>query len=343
MKCKTCGNESQTEECISCKFGRTLYLAAKEDNDKRDELAFATEALLKNFKDNAKRDELAFASEAFFKSSEANDKMYGLGLGSISENIYSNKSNIQKESSLELERKNNLEEIEKLKKELMKERENAEKNSQNEKLLEESKNKILTIETETKLLQEKNSQYDKKIEKLKSDERKVEKTINFIEKIPHDHLKELKSTLEHRIQVFNRIGFFSLIVSGFTFFGYFVSLILSLPAPTTPVSYFNNVFFIVFPTIVAFTAYRQSNLKSEELEKVNEKLLNSNYLIASLQAIQKISKESDRDDNVLLSINKLIDSILYKKDEKKVSDDLDINEVKTTLRDAALIIKTFNK
>lgn len=342
MKCKTCGNESQTEECISCMIRSTsqIGIVAKEAYDRTHGLGLdsATESLLKSFKDNDKKDELDFSTKALLESFSSNEKMHGLGLGLISENIYSNMSNIQKESFLELERKNNLEKIEKLNKKLIEERE---ENKKNKKLSEESNNRISTMEAEIKLIREINSQNDEVIKKFKSDEKNVKDTIEFIDKLPNKYLSELKSTLEYRIKVFNRIGFYSLLVSGLTFLGYFVSLLFSLPVPTTAVSYFNNIFFIVFPTIVAFTSYRQGNLKSEELEKINEKLLNSNYLVASLQAIQRISKESDRD--ILVSINKLIDSILYKKDEKKVSDDLDINEVKTTLRDAALIIKTLNK
>lgn len=301
MKCKICGNESETEECISCKIGSLsqMGLVAKEAYDKTHGLGLATEAFLKNFKDNAKRDESDLAiKEALLRSFETNEKLYGLGLGSISENIYSNMSNIQKESSLEIELSNTKNEITKLKKEL-------EKSNKNEEEVKITNEKLKESEIKYENLY-------KDMETLKSDEKKIKETIEFIDKLPNEHLSKLKITIEHRIKVFNRIGFYSLLVSGFAFLGYFVSLILSLPVPTTAISYFNNVFFIVFPTIVA-----------------------------SLQVIQKISEESDRD--ILVSINKLIDSILYKKDEKKVSDDLDINEVKTTLRDAALIIKTFNK
>jgi len=111
-----------------------------------------------------------------------------------------------------------------------------------------------------------------------------------------------------------------------TFFGYLSALIIDLPFPRTSVAYFTNIFFIVFPTLVAFSAFRQSNLKSKELERIDEKLLNSNYLVASLKAIQKISPENNTNEEVLKSINKLIDSILKSQSSEEEKEEETINQ-----------------
>jgi hypothetical protein len=232
------------------------------------------------------------------------------------------KSNIEKESSLEVELASNKDEIKILE-------ERLKNSSQNKQQLEEEK----------KGLEKVNEKLEKKLKKLQSNEEKVEETIGFIDKLPTEHLGNLKNNLVKRIKFFNIIGTTSLVFTLITFLGYLGALILNLPAPTTGVSYFTNVFFIVFPTIVAFTAFRQSNLKSKELEKIDEKLLNSNYLVASLKAIQKISSEGDTNKEVLMSINKIVDSILkVSNDDKEIG--LSPSQLSTILKNVSSVTKT---
>lgn len=250
-------------------------------------------------------------------------------LNNLINNDFLNKSNIEKESSLKTKLDNKEKELNDLKEKLEKQNFPIEEKEELEEIIKQRELSLFNMENELKVLQ--------------SNEKQVEDTIEFIEKLPTEHLSALKTNLADRIKFFNCIGKYSLIITALTFLGYLVALILNLPAPTTGVSYFNNVFFIVFPTIVAFTAFRQSNLKSKELEKINEKLLNSNYLVASLKAIQKISTESDTNKEVLVSINKLVDSILNVSNESQM-DDKDINltssQLSTILKNMSSMAKT---
>ncbi len=241
----------------------------------------------------------------------------------------SNKSNIQKESSLEVELKNKENEINQLKKDLKKSSSDNNDKEELEEIIGQLELSYSNIGEEIKL--------------LKSNEKKVEETIDFIEKLPSEHLGTLKEKLERRITFFNWIGTISLIIASMAFVGYFYCLVTNIHAPTNAVAYFNNVFFIIFPTIVAFTSFRQSNLKSAELEKIDEKLLNSNYLVASLKAIQKISGENDTNEKILSSITKLIDNILKTKEEnqedKKEEKSLTAGELSIILKNLTAIAK----
>lgn len=204
------------------------------------------------------------------------------------------------------------------------------------------KEKHEEIEQKLKETKEELKETKEEIKLFESNETTIKETINFIETLPEEHLKELKKNLEYRITVFNCIGIFSLWITLIMFFGHLVALAYGiLDKPTEAVGYLHNVFFIIFPTIVSFASYRQSNLKSKELEQVDEKLLNSNYLIASLQAIQKISQPNEANNNVLTSINKLVDSILKTKDTlpEEEGKALSASELSTILKNLTTIAK----
>lgn len=244
-------------------------------------------------------------------------------------NFYNNylkkKSNIEKESSIEVEREKNKKEIKRLKKQI----EDTRNITQEQ--LDEAQKTIKDFE-------DKNKELDTKLKKIQSSEEKIQKSIEFIDKFPSEHLQDLKTSLSERIDFFNKIGHRALIITFFTFFGYLGALIVELPIPKTSVAYFTNIFFIVFPTLVAFAALRQSNLKSKELEKIDEKLLNSKYLVGSLEAIQRISENNEED--ILKSINKIIDSILKtSKEEEKEEKTWTTSELSTILKNVSSITK----
>lgn len=251
-------------------------------------------------------------------------------------NTINSKSNIQKESSLEIQLADKEKEINKLKEEL---KENNTNNT-DKKLLKERESKLRKLEESSNNLQ-------KEIETLKANEKKAEETIAFIDKLPNEHLTELKNKLETRIETFNLIGTIALyttVVSFIISFAYFIiHLVNNIPVNNNAIVYLTNVFFVVFPTILAFASFRQSNLKSKELEKVDEKLFNSKYLVASLNAIQRISRESGGEEQILTSINKLIDSILKTKEERledeKEERSLTASELSSILKNVTALTK----
>ena len=241
-------------------------------------------------------------NEMFGKSSLAG---LGLGLNKI--------SNIDKEENLEKELRR------------IKQRE---KDLENQLNFAKQDNKITQLELE-KLQEEIKKAQDEKIKQeadikaLKIKEKKIDEAIEFISQTPKKHLDELKEKLNKRVSLFNALGTISLAVTALSFVGYFIALVLEMPRPVTIAQYLNNVFFIIFPAIIAFASYRQSNLKSKELEEIDTKLLNSEYLEGSLKVIQKLS--TNENEQILETIDKLVNHTLNVKvsNEKEIPNEIE--------------------
>lgn len=248
---------------------------------------------------------------------------------SFTENKHKNESNMQKESSLEEELHDTKTEINKLNKELEQLYSKNQKTEELEKIIKQYEKDQFNIE--------------KEIEFLKIDEKRILETIGFVETIPEQQINAFKTKVGKRIDFFDRIGTISLTITSATFIGSIYYLIGNQHTPTNLVMYLNNVFFVIFPAIIAFASFRQSNIKSIELEKKDEQLLNSNYLVGSLKAIHKVSAENERDKNLLTTINKIIDSILKTKDEKKENEKEEkfftASELSTILKNVTSIAK----
>ncbi len=74
--------------------------------------------------------------------------------------------------------------------------------------------------------------------------------------------------------------------------------------------YLINVFPILFPTILGFLFIRQSNMNSQEVEKINRRFILIHEVNQSLQALVEVNRGKEMDNKTEKIIDKLIENIL---------------------------------
>lgn len=74
--------------------------------------------------------------------------------------------------------------------------------------------------------------------------------------------------------------------------------------------YLINVFPILFPTILGFLFIRQSNMNSQEVEKINRRFVLIHEVNQSLQALVEVNRGKEMDNKTEKIIDKLIENIL---------------------------------
>lgn len=74
--------------------------------------------------------------------------------------------------------------------------------------------------------------------------------------------------------------------------------------------YLINVFPILFPTILGFLFIRQSNMSSQEVEKINRRFILIHEVNQSLQALVEVNRGKEMDNKTEKIIDKLIENIL---------------------------------
>jgi hypothetical protein len=126
-------------------------------------------------------------------------------------------------------------------------------------------------------------------------------------------------------------------------FGVFVvgEYIFDMPVVSNMPEYLMRVFIVVFPTVVAFAMIRQSNLKSKELSQIEQKELNSQYIVGSIKAINSIAKHDVRDEKMVDAIEKVLDSAIDSPtSSSEDSADISAKELKDAIKDISIVAKS---
>ena len=213
--------------------------------------------------------------------------------------------------------------------------------------LEKANNKLDELESASK--EEKTKAYEE-IELLKLEIRRNEKAeerkaeaLEYITYTPSIHLENIKLTINDRIKYFNFTGIVAIILSGFMFIiGLFLLLSNKIDLPSNTFEYLIYVFTVLFPMVVAFMAYRQSNIKYKDLEAINERILNAANLEGSLQAINSLSPSDKADENMLKIIEKFAErsmGLTLKQNDK----DEDKEEIATLTKIVENLVKQGSK
>jgi len=141
-----------------------------------------------------------------------------------------------------------------------------------------------------------------KLDAIEDSKNKKDEILGFISYMPAELLGDIKTMLDNRIKFFNRIGIAGMIVSVSVFFVYLVCLFCELPLPDNVAKYAMYVFFVVFPMLIAFMSYRQSNIKNKELETINDTIIKNQNIYGAINAIHMLSPSDKADENMLQMI-----------------------------------------
>ena len=104
------------------------------------------------------------------------------------------------------------------------------------------------------------------------------------------------------------VAFITIMLNLFFFVG--INDIIKSEKNLTLGFYLINIFPIVFPTILGFLFIRQSNLNSQEVQKINRRFILIHEVNQSLQALVEVNRGKDMDNKTEKVIDKLIENIL---------------------------------
>ncbi|MCT7618538.1 hypothetical protein [Aliarcobacter butzleri] len=206
-------------------------------------------------------------------------------------------------------------------------------NSNNSKELKEElqkkEEKLNQAIKEKNLLEKKAKEYDEYLNETE----KINQAINKL-KEPADELIESKKIFErnrdnyddYAMQLFTiaKVFFILIILNLFFFVG--INDIAKSEKGINLSFYLINVFPILFPTILGFLFIRQSNINSQEVQKINRRFILIHEVNQSLQALVEVNRGKKMDNKTEKVINKLIENILnYATESSNINNNQETN------------------
>lgn len=182
--------------------------------------------------------------------------------------------------------------------------EEKEKNYESERL---EKDKLI------KELEFKNKQFQEQLEK-ENELSKINKAIEEL-KVPCDELEKSQKKFRENRDNFDiyAMQMFKIATVIFVFMTFYLSLFSEINDVSKSVSigyYLMHSFPILFPTIIGFLFIRQSNVNSNELDKINRRFILIHEVGQSLRALTEINDEKQMTEKTQKVIDKLIENIL---------------------------------
>lgn len=180
--------------------------------------------------------------------------------------------------------------------------------------------KIKKLEEETKKSKEETKKLEKATEELNKYKNETEKINKAIEKLkePAEELKDSKKKFEENRDNYNKYAmdlfaiakwiFILIMLNLFLFVG--INDIVKSEKNLTIGFYLINIFPIIFPTVLGFLFIRQSNLNSQEVQKINKRFILIHEVNQSLQALVEVNRGKDMDNKTEKVIDRLIENIL---------------------------------
>lgn len=179
--------------------------------------------------------------------------------------------------------------------------------------LQKKEEKLNQAIEDKKLLEKKAKEYDEYLNETKKIEQAIAKLKN-----PAIELIESKKIFETNRNNFNDYGislfkiaivsFIIIILNLFFFIG--INDLAKSEKGINLSFYLINIFPIVFPTILGFLFIRQSNINSQEVEKINRRFILIHEVNQSLQALVEVNRGKEMDNKTEKIIDKLIENIL---------------------------------
>jgi uncharacterized protein YjbI with pentapeptide repeats len=183
----------------------------------------------------------------------------------------------------------------------------------------ENNNQIKNEETkklEKKYNDEKNQllkQIEEQTKKKENESAIIEKVINSLNKAPRN-IANKKDEIQKRIKFFNRIGLISFFISLVFAVCYIINLFDFIHSSynISFTRYMAMIFPIIFPIVVAFMSYRQSNIKEKELKGIDEHYIYIHNIDSSLQALNHLNSGEEFINKAQSVVDRLIDKTLSK-------------------------------
>jgi len=238
----------------------------------------------------------------------------------IKTKIYKNNFNFQiTESNLKKEQEN----LKKLQFELEKK----------EQLSIKEKNKLLAAKELIKRLE--NDLEDKNIET-----ENIKEIITFLASMPKE-ISEEQKYLKNRRKRFTQFGGLFLSLGVLTAIALISNVLwdnkLGLPSITNTSQYFAYALAIGFPMAMAFLFYRQANVKSKEIEKINEKSILVQQVENALNSYNVLLSGDELKDKTISSIDRVINKIFDNNHKEEKSEKIEEN--KLTISDVQKLFK----
>lgn len=188
---------------------------------------------------------------------------------------------------------------------------NDSKELQNE--LQRKEEKLNQAIQEKRTLEKKAAEYDEYLNETNKIKLAIDKLKN-----PADELIESKKIFERNRDNYNEyamqlfkigiVAFILIILNIFFFVG--INDISKSEKGINLSFYLINVFPILFPTILGFLFIRQSNINSQEVQKINRRFILIHEVNQSLQALVEVNRGKEMDNKTEKIIDKLIENIL---------------------------------
>lgn len=189
---------------------------------------------------------------------------------------------------------------------------------------------------EKQLLKDEAQKLKEKITLLEEEKQKetnnIEKIIKFLAAMPKE-ISDEQGYLEKRRQRFTLLGGLSFSLGVISIFILIINILLTtLPAINGASSYLAYVFPVVFPMVISFLFYRQANMKSKEIEKINEKSILVQQVENALNSYNVLLSGDELKDKTISSIDRVINKIFdnnhkEEKNEKTEENKLTISDV----------------
>jgi len=168
----------------------------------------------------------------------------------------------------------------------------------------------------------------------------IEKIITFLAAMPKEISNEQKY-LEKRRQRFTLLGGLSFSLGIISIFILIINFSLTkLPAINGASSYLAYIFPVVFPMVISFLFYRQSNMKSKEIEKINEKSILVQQVENALNSYNVLLSGDELKEKTISSIDRVINKIFDNNGKEEKSEK--VEESKLTISDVQKLFKMGN-
>jgi uncharacterized protein YjbI with pentapeptide repeats len=182
----------------------------------------------------------------------------------------------------------------------------------------------IKLEKEKLVLENENKNLIEKIEYFESEKQKetedIEKIVKFLGAIPSE-ISDEQEYLKKKRFWFVLFATFSLI-SGFSIATIFIINTLThnklnLPVITNAGQYLAYALSVVFPIAVSFLFYRQANIKSREIEVINEKSILIQQVENALNSYNVLLSGDELKDKTICSIDLVLNKIFNMIKKKK--------------------------
>ena len=187
-----------------------------------------------------------------------------------------------------------------------------------------------------------NTIHDEFLQKKKETDN-IKEIITFLAAMPKE-ISDEQIYLKKRRTRFTLFAGIFLSLGGLIAFTLIVNLLcenkLSLPSITNTPQYFAYALAFGFPIAMAFLFYRQANVKSKEIEKINEKSILVQQVENALNSYNVLLSGAELKDKTISSIDRVINKIFDNNHKEEKTEKTE--ESKLTISDVQKLFKIEN-